>query len=238
LGTLNPEQSKVLERMQRSIKRLARLTSGMFQMSVGPQAPRRLPSKAGNIEACVTQAVHEVGPVAESKQIEVRVQVVAPPEALRFDEMQIEQVLVNLLDNACRFTPRSGLIEVRAHSVFWDRRCPNLTEDVNADRRESLSQEDNAYRVEIRDSGPGVPAADLERIFDEYTTDSATYEWSRAGLGLAICRQIIHAHHGVVFAESHGQGATFVFMLPYAGKMGQPHAATSPSQYAAAGLSG
>ncbi len=238
LGSLNPEQVKVLERMQRSIKRLSRLTSGMFQMSVGPQAPRRLPSKAGDIKACVAQAVHEVGPTAESKQIELRVNLVEPPEALRFDEMQIEQVLVNLLDNACRFTPRSGLIEVKGNSVFWDRRCPNLTEDVNSDRRESPSQDENAYRVEIRDSGPGVPAGDLERIFDEYTSDSATYEWSRAGLGLAICRQIIHAHHGVVFAESHGQGATFVFILPYAGKMGQPQAAASPSQFVAVGFGG
>jgi len=238
LGILNPEQTKVLERMQRSIKRLARLTSGMFQMSVGPHSQRRPPSKIGDIQACVSQAVHEVTPVAESKQIELRVDVVAPPEALQFDEMQIEQVLVNLLDNACRFTPRKGLIEILARSVFWDRRCPNLTEDVNSDRRETPSHQENAYRVEIRDSGPGVPPADLERIFDEYTTDSATYEWSRAGLGLAICRQIIHAHHGVVFAESHGQGATFVFMLPYAGKMGQPQATTSPSQYVSAGFTG
>jgi len=238
LGSLNPEQTKVLEGMRRSIKRLARLTSGMFQMSVGPQSPKRLPSKTGDIQACVAQAIHEVTPAAEAKQIEMQVQLVAPAEALRLDEMQIEQVVVNLLDNACRFTPRKGRIEIKGGPVFWDRRCPNLTEDVNADRRESPSREDNAYRVEIRDSGPGVPAGDLERIFDEYTSESASYEWSRAGLGLAICRQIVHAHHGVVFAESHGQGATFVFILPYAGKMGQPQATTSPSQYVAAGFTG
>jgi|SwirhirootsSR3_FD_contig_51_11423292_length_1451_multi_2_in_0_out_0_1 signal transduction histidine kinase len=216
LGPLNAEQMKVLERMQRSIKRLSRLTSGMFQISVDRQSPRRSLCKNGDIEACITQAVHEVAPVVQSKHIDLRVQSDPPVETLLFDDMQIEQVLVNLLDNACRFTPRNGTIEIRAYSTFWDRRFPNVTEGVeHADRRGSTSRNPNAYRVEVRDSGRGVPAGDLERIFEEYTSDAESSEWSRAGLGLAICRQIIHAHHGVVFAESGEQGAIFVFMLPY-----------------------
>lgn len=237
LGPLNGEQGKVIERMQRSVKRLSRLTAGMFQMSVGPQAPRRLPRKDGDIEACIAQAVHEVTPVVESKCIEVRVQVIPPSEPLYFDDMQIEQVLVNLLDNACRFTPRNGFIEIRAHQVFWDRRCPNLTEcRDHADRREFSSREWNAYRVEVRDSGPGVPAQDVERIFEEYTTGSVGGEGSRAGLGLAICRQIINSHHGVVFAETSTQGARFIFMLPYAGKKSRPSAPKLQTSMVAAGV--
>jgi len=171
----------------------------------------------------------------QAKHIEIRVQSDPPLETLFFDDMQIEQVLVNLLDNACRFTPRNGLIEIDARPVFWDRRCPNLIEGVEADRRESTCLDYNAYRVEVRDSGPGVPPGDVERIFQEYTTDPGTYEWSRAGLGLAICRQIIHAHHGVVFAESKGQGATFVFMLPYAEGMTRPETTNLPAEMIAAG---
>ena len=174
--------------------------------------------------------------MVESKHIDLRVAVVPPTEALCFDDMQIEQVLVNLLDNACRFTPRNGAIEIRAQSAFWDRRCPKLTEGVDhADRREFASSDYNAYRVEVRDSGPGVPAQDVESIFDEYTTDAESFEWSRAGLGLAICRQIINTHHGVVFTESNGQGATFVFILPYAGGLSQPQVTNAPANVVAAG---
>jgi ethylene receptor len=216
LGDLNPEQIKVLERMQRSIKRLSRLTSGMFHISVDPQSPRRLSRKQGNIEACINQAVHELTPVLESKEIEMCLRVEPPIRALLFDETQIEQVLVNLLDNAARFTPRKGRIELLSHSVFWERRRSNLTGDASRpERRESATRECNAYRVEVRDSGCGVPPGDVEWIFEEYATGAKSYESSRAGLGLTICRQIINAHRGAIFVESGGPGGCFVFVLPF-----------------------
>jgi len=231
LGTLDPEQTKILERMERSVKRLARLTAGMLQMSAGARIPRRPPRGDGNIEACIAQAVHEVKPVLESKQIEMWVQVTPPSDVLYIDEVQIEQVLVNLLDNACRFTPKEGRIEIRAYSDFWDRRFPRMTEGrEHPDRREGCSRDKNAYRVEVRDSGPGVATKDLERIFEEYTTDSSANDRSRAGLGLAICRQIISSHRGKVFAESTRQGATFVFMLPYAEKKSQVEVTTMSAE--------
>ena len=84
------------------------------------------------------------------------------------------------------------------------------------DRRQSSSRDNNTYRIEVRDSGPGVPVGDVERIFEEYTSASAASDWSRGGLGLAICHRIADAHRGIVFVESKGPGATFVFMLPNA----------------------
>src|SRR2546423_1865479 len=225
LGTVNAEQTKVLERMQRSIKRLSRLASGMFYMSVEPQSPRRLRRKQGNIEACINQAVHELAPVLESKQIQLRVSVEAPTRRLLFDEMQIEQVLVNLLDNASRFTPRNGHIEVRSHSTFWERRGSNMTGDsVRSERREATTRECNAYRVEVHDSGCGIAPGDEEWIFEEYASHAKSYESSRAGLGLTICRQIVNAHRGAIFAESGAPGGSFVFVLPYAEGASQPAA--------------
>jgi signal transduction histidine kinase len=223
LGTLNAEQTKVLERMQRSIKRLSRLASGMFYLSVDPQSPRRLKRKQGDIDACIHQAVHELAPVLESKQIEMRLSVEPPTRTLLFDEMQIEQVLVNLLDNASRFTPRNGRVEIRAQSAFWERRRSNMTGDAGRpERRETATQECNAYRVEVRDSGSGIPPGDEEWIFEEYASHAKRYESSRAGLGLTICRQIINAHHGAIFAESGGSGGSFVFLLPYAEEASRP----------------
>jgi signal transduction histidine kinase len=235
LGALNAEQQKVLERMQRSVKRLSRLTAGMFQMSVGPHTPRRPPRGAGDIQACITQAVHEVAPVLDSKQIEIGLQVTPPRARLQIDEMQMEQVLVNLLDNASRFTPRGGRIEIRSYSDFWDRRYPNMTEGCeHPDRRGVESRQQNAYRVEVRDSGPGVAPGDLERIFEEYTSDSSGSDRSRAGLGLAICRQIVGAHLGFIFAEPSAQGATFVFVLPYVETASSSGAAEAPPELVSA----
>jgi signal transduction histidine kinase len=219
LGPINPEQAKVLERMERSVRRLSRLTAGMFQMSVGVQAPRGPARRVGDIQACIAQAVHEIKPVLESKHIELRLEVSPPSEKLHIDEMHMEQVLVNLLDNACRFTPRKGTIRIRGQAAFWDRRQVRMHEvRESPDRRLSRSCDPNAYRVEVIDSGPGIPAEDLERIFEDHTTASSGGDWSRAGLGLAICHQIVDAHQGIVFAEPGEKGARLVFLLPHADK--------------------
>jgi two-component system sensor histidine kinase KdpD len=84
--------------------------------------------------------------------------------------------------------------------------------------------------VEVRDSGPGVAPGEEERIFEEYVTEASGSDWSRGGLGLAICRQIVHAHGGVVFAESTGQGATFVILLPFAEKETCLEARAAPAE--------
>src|SRR5713226_7419751 len=130
LGLLNTDQRKGLEHMQRSITRLSRLSMGIFELSMGPHKPHNLPPKDGDIEACIAQAVHEVTPLAQMKKIEIRETVEPPVETLYFDEMEIEQILVNLLDSACRFTPKDGFVEIRGGSTFWDRRVPSITEHV------------------------------------------------------------------------------------------------------------
>jgi len=89
--------------------------------------------------------------------------------------------------------------------------------------------------VEVRDSGPGVPQGEIEKIFEEYRTSASRDDSSRAGLGLAICRQIVDAHQGIVYAESKGQGANFIFILPYAEKTGQLDRTQFPREMIAAG---
>ena len=105
-----------------------------------------------------------------------------------------------------------------------------MTEDVERpERRRSTTRECNAYRVEVCDTGPGVPPGDLDWIFEEYATSAKSYESSRAGLGLTICRQFIHAHGGAMFAESAGAGGCFVFVLPYGESTGKAPALKLPA---------
>jgi signal transduction histidine kinase len=82
------------------------------------------------------------------------------------------------------------------------------------DRRAKQVKTPNSFRVDIRDSGPGIPAAHVVRIFEEYTSYSGGQDRSGGGLGLAICRMILEQHRGRVWAESHTAGAVFSFVLP------------------------
>jgi signal transduction histidine kinase len=213
LGSLNPGQIELLERMQHSVKRLSRMASAMFELSVGKHVERKPHLEIVDIEQCVQQALHDVLPLADEKQIALSVQVDRPPIPPFWEAAQIEQVLVNLVENACRFTPRYGSIEVKGYPIMMDG-----TGESGAPVSNSITRFDSsavaAYRIDVRDSGPGIAAQFLPMIFEEYTSYSGGKDRSGGGLGLAICRMIVVAHGGTIWAESSTQGAVFSFVLP------------------------
>jgi two-component system phosphate regulon sensor histidine kinase PhoR len=103
----------------------------------------------------------------------------------------LEQVVVNLLHNAIKFTPRDGNITLSATMV------------------------ERKIRFSVKDTGIGIPVEDLTRIFERfYKTDRARSSGG-TGLGLAIARHLVEAHGGTIWAESTGEkGSTFYFTIP------------------------
>ncbi|HUP04315.1 MAG TPA: HAMP domain-containing sensor histidine kinase [Bryobacteraceae bacterium] len=214
LGALTPEQVEILRRMQHSAKRLTRLSNAMFQLTVPHGVEERLNLEKGDIRDCVSQALYEVALPLEDKRISVAVDV-EPPEDLLFERAQMEQTLVNLLENACKFTPRAGAIEIRGYPYFWERRVGRAAPlGRSRDRRVALTESPNAFRIDIRDSGPGIPPSHIEKVFEEYASYAGGQDRSGGGLGLAICRMILQRHRGRVWAESDPAGGVFSFVLP------------------------
>ena len=209
LGPISSHQAELLHRMRGSTQRMARLVNSMFELSVAGRVERKLNLEQGDIEACLNQALNDVSPYLQEKQIFVAVQLDPPEQGIFVETQQIEQLLMNLLENACKFTPKRGNIEIRGYSVSWD---PQSELDDSA-------LPPNAYRIEIRDSGPGIDASVLDSIFEEYTSCSEANDRS-GGLGLAICKMIVHAHGGEIWAESSKQGAVFFVILPFEPKLG------------------
>jgi two-component system sensor histidine kinase KdpD len=111
-----------------------------------------------------------------------------------FDDLLLQQVMVNLLENAARYTPPGTPIEILAR------------------------REDNAIAVEIADRGPGLPPDELNRIFEKFYRADSSKSRSGSGLGLAICRGIVQLHGGKIQAENRpGGGALFRFTIPLEG---------------------
>ncbi|MBZ5723929.1 MAG: HAMP domain-containing histidine kinase [Acidobacteriia bacterium] len=214
-GHLTVEQQEALERMQYSVRRLSRMTNAMVQLSVSQSSELQLCLQRGDVRACVERALEEVAPFLEEKRISVTVDV-EPSELLSFDKAQVEQMLFNLLDNACKFTPRGGTIDIQGHPFFWDRRIGQAARlDSARDRRMGQTSAPNFFRVDIHDSGPGVPTAHLDKIFEESTSYSGGQDRSGGGLGLAICKMIVRQHQGRIWAGTGPAGAVFSFVLPY-----------------------
>lgn len=212
LGPLEPEQKEVLIRMDHSTKRLSRMASAMFQLSVGRALESKLHLQAGDLRGCVEQALQEVLPLTGQKGIEVLFDWVAPPATLYFESSQMEQVLINLLENACKFTPKYGVVEIRGYPYYWDRRSEgNLPVPCSASKGLAAA---NTFRIDVRDSGPSVPTPYLEEIFEEYATYSGGRDRTGGGLGLAICKSIIGRHQGRIWAENSADGTVFSLLLP------------------------
>jgi signal transduction histidine kinase len=214
LGPLSESQKEILRRMQHSAKRLSRMTNTMFQLSVGRHVKARPDLRLGEIRDCLEQALHEITPFADEKGIAIRVDLAPLEPPLYFEAGQIEQVLINILDNACKFTPKAGSIDIRGYPFFWQRRMNNSSLPPAAERRWRHSIEPNTYRIDIQDSGNNIPEEHLEQIFEEYTSYAGVRDRSGGGLGLAVTRMIVNQHDGAVWAENTASGPMFSFVLP------------------------
>jgi signal transduction histidine kinase len=214
LGPLNETQKTILQRMQKSVDRLSRMASTLFEVSVERQVKKRADLQAGDIQECIDQALHEIAPMALDKRIAITVNLDPCHGQLYFDGGQTEEVLVNFLENACRFTPKTGSIEIRGYPFFWERRNPDDSMRPCAERRRNGGGEANSYRIDICNSGAAIPHEQLDRIFEEYTALTYSPNGSGCGLGLAICRMIITQHEGRVWAENTEVGPKFSFILP------------------------
>jgi signal transduction histidine kinase len=119
------------------------------------------------------------------------------------DEGQMKQAIYNLVINAKEAMPKGGTLTVRG-------------ENINISAQDSYPMQEGDYlRISLRDTGAGIPAENLAKIFDPYYSTKDTYSQKGLGLGLAVCYSIIKRHGGLVTVESQvGAGTTFYIYLP------------------------
>jgi two-component system sensor histidine kinase BarA len=206
-GPLDPDQIVLLQRMQHSIGRLSKMSRGMFELSVHHTAETKSNLVKANIDTCIQNAVHQIVPIAQDKDLALNIDLAPPNTCFLMDPAAIEQVLVNLLENACKFTPRGGAIEIRGR-LSYSNRMPAGSSGAGETRTIPI------YKVELQDTGMGIQPEHLDSVFEEFTSYAGARDRSGGGLGLAICKMLVTAHKGTIWAESDRQGTTISFTLP------------------------
>ncbi len=192
-------------RIQQSGERLLQLLNNLLDLSQLEAGRMEFKLTKTNFVDLVDLVVQEQQARIHERKLCVTVQSHKPFE-LYIDEGRIVQVLVNLLSNAIKFTPLGGELRIRI--------CPDQILQRHPERGGVFSLE--AVRFALEDNGVGIPANELESIFDKFIQSSKTKSNSGGtGLGLAICREIIEGHGGRIWAENGAQGgALFQFVLP------------------------
>jgi signal transduction histidine kinase len=165
---------------------LAKLESGKMPFS----------KVAGDFGGVLEQALLEMDPLFKEKSLTVSTDISSGSTRLIFDKQRMIQVMINLLANSAKFSPKGGSIDVSVR----DGKLPNG---------------EDALCCSVADSGAGIPENELEIVFDKFMQSSKTKTGAGGtGLGLAICREIVEAHGGRIWAANRRpNGAQFNFMI-------------------------
>ncbi len=172
-----------LTQMVAELLELSRIESGQVPLDLDPVSPGLL----------LTKAVERMREQAERRRIEVNVDAAPDLVRVKADFRRVEQVLVNLLHNAIKFSPKNRRINLRAY------------------------QDGERVIFSVEDQGPGIPETDLERIFERFYKADQARTGGGTGLGLSISKHLVEAHQGEIWAESRlNHGSKFYFSLPIA----------------------
>ncbi len=191
-GALSPKQADLLYAARDDCERLQGIVDDILDLSRIQSGKIELHRRTVSAASLLEQAVDDHRQLARERSIELRVSPMTIDRPVLADPDRIRLVLTNLLTNALRYTPQGGSVEVRA------------------------APETEAVRIEVSDTGPGIPREYIPRLFERFFRVPGTQEGG-AGLGLFICKEIVEAHGGRMGVESDpGQGAIFWFTLPAA----------------------
>jgi signal transduction histidine kinase len=196
-GDLNAQQRECLEIAEPNVKQLRKMIDELLDAARSDAGQIRIQPQRLDLCALVVRTVESFRPSADSKGVQIARPIFSNDvPAVYADPYRVEEILLNLLDNALKFTAIAGRIRVSAHV---------------------LSGDPKFVCVAVVDTGCGISKEAQEKIFDRLHQEPQPIVTSRMGLGIGlyICKQLIAGHGGRIWVESEpGHGSAFYFTLP------------------------
>ena len=192
VGDVNEKQREYLEDILSSGQHLLSLINDVLDLSKVEAGQVELQVAPFSLQDALERGVSMVREQATTEGVQVTLHKNGSLDVVSGDERRMSQVIFNLLSNAVKFTPTGGHVDV------------------------SATQINGEMRVSVADSGPGIAAEDLDRIFEEFQqTEAGARQLEGTGLGLALSKRFVEMHGGRIWCESEvGKGSTFEFTLP------------------------
>jgi hypothetical protein len=193
---MTPDQSDHLKTVLKSVNQLHAMIRDMLEAARAESGKMRIEPRCIALGELVQQAVAMLRPTAAEKKVGLEIGLDQRLPLVHADPDRILEVLINLLDNAIKFTPSEGSVMVQANMVDAD---------------------PTSVYVAVSDTGRGINPETKALIFDRLYQDTEAIDNNRSGLGLGlfICREIVKLHEGRIWVSSEpGQGSTFTFTVP------------------------
>jgi PAS domain S-box-containing protein len=199
-GPVNEEQAEFLEIIETNTRRMIALVLDLNDVSRIESGQLHLRLGAVSLNKLVKEVVHSAQPRIEEMAIMLSVRIDEGLPPVWGDRVRLEQILTNLVNNACKFTPKGGEITIRAERT------------VGGDGAEAMC-------VSVQDNGLGIKPEDQAKIFTKFfrARDDKVSAIPGSGLGLSITKSLVEMQNGRIWFESeYGQGSTFYFTVPLA----------------------
>jgi signal transduction histidine kinase len=191
-GEVSAKQAEYLDDILTSANHLLALINDVLDLSKVEAGQVDLQVAPFSLQDALERGVSMVRERATTDGVQVTLHANGGLDVVTGDERRIRQVIFNLLSNAVKFAPAGGVVDV------------------------SATQVNGEARVFVADTGPGIAAEDLDRIFEEFQqTEAGARQQEGTGLGLALSKRFVEMHGGRIWCDSEvGKGSTFVFTLP------------------------
>ncbi|MCB9686350.1 MAG: response regulator [Alphaproteobacteria bacterium] len=201
LGAVPSAASEALGRAERSARRLRSLVDQLLDLVRIDVGALELAMEPRDLVALLRRVTEEFAPTAERRDLSLEVSLPDGVVAVTCDARELEKVFVNLLGNALKFTPAGGRVHL------------------------SATVDGPGVRVDVTDSGPGIPLADQAHLFDRFRSAGSSTLQAGTGIGLSLARELTERHGGTLSLRSvPGEGATFTVTLPVVGATPLPFA--------------
>jgi signal transduction histidine kinase len=203
-GKINKEQKESLETVERNANNLLSLINDILDLSKIESGKMTLTLQPVSLDNVIDDTMTTLKPLIESKKQHFTLEKAENLPRVIGDHEKLRQILINLLNNAIKFTDLEGCISLQVE--LWSKAPP-----TGLDPRKSY------IRISVRDNGIGIKPEDQERLFGEFIQldASTSRKYGGTGLGLSISKRLVEMHKGIIEVESrYGEGSTFSFFIP------------------------
>ncbi len=212
-GPVTDDQDRFLRLADRNLDRLSNLINDLLDLAKIESGKMSYDYTHVDLETTFQSAVASIQPLADKKSITMTTEIPADLPPLHADEAKIEQIMINLLGNAIKFSDNGGEVSISASAIP----AGEVQDKAGSLQGDELAPADSWIKVTVGDRGRGIAEEDLAHIFEKFAPirrqPVSTEEGS--GLGLSIARYLVEGHWGRIWAESKlGEGSRFHFAIP------------------------